>query len=398
MKKIIFSIAIFCCTATAVSAQESDEMKYRRSSLYSILINHTEQKFASEIKEAFLQMPIPEKYNDHDLSVKVVELDKKLKNAKSDDENVLITEFLQENNVASRVVGKWFNRDIYTGACDMELVKERGLYNASAFDKIMAEKSIRSQALILDAGEDLIENTFVLVNDIRYIDKSKTSAVFGGILRVAGAFAGIDLGDAADLIESIKGFKVRINTFLYKLVWDEETAATFYKEQYSSGDDKTKYTNFEEGRGNYKLIYVGKHENAGNNTSFAGINEDQPVLMVRKACQRALDENIVGLQQEFEEFRTKSPILSSAPITASVGLKEGVSKDSKFEVLEVVEDETGSHEYKRVAIIKPRKNLIWDNRYMAAEEGAENAMLGHTTFEKVSGGEILPGMLIREID
>jgi hypothetical protein len=26
-------------------------------------------------------------------------------------------------------VGRWFNRDIYTGACDMELVKERGLYN-----------------------------------------------------------------------------------------------------------------------------------------------------------------------------------------------------------------------------------------------------------------------------
>jgi len=50
-----------------------------------------------------------------------------------------------------------------------------------------------------------------------------------------------------------------------------------------------------------------------------------------------------------------------------------------------------------VGVIRPVKDKIWDNRYMAAEEKAENATLGFTTFEKVSGGSFYPGMLIREM-
>ena len=61
---------------TGIFAQEpvSD---YRRSSIYSVLVNHTDQQFANEIKEAFLQIPVPDKFNDHNLSVKVLTMDKK---------------------------------------------------------------------------------------------------------------------------------------------------------------------------------------------------------------------------------------------------------------------------------------------------------------------------------
>ena len=119
--------------------------------------------------------------------------------------------------------------------------------------------------------------------------------------------------------------------------------------------------------------------------------------MVRKACQRAIDENVVELQHSHEEFRTKTPLLSASPITAYIGMKEGVTTKSKFEVLEVVELEDGKHKYDRVGIIEPIDNLIWDNRFMAAEEGAEGANLGYTTFRKVSGKDFAKGMLIREI-
>lgn len=34
---------------------------------------------------------------------------------------------------------------------------------------------------------------------------------------------------------------------------------------------------------------------------------------------------------------------------------------------------------------------------MTEKEGTEESLLGYTTFEKVSGGDVYPGMLIREI-
>ena len=398
------AIGLIALIAMSVQAQETDA-NYRRSSIYSVLVNHTDQQFASEIKEAFLQIPVPDKFNDHNLSVKVLNLDKKLSGASSEKENPLITEFLNNNKVASRLVGRWFNRDFFTGQCNMELVKERGLYNATEFDKQLASRSARGMAMLQDAGEDLIGNTFVLVNDIRYVDKNKGAKTASSILKVFGsiaaAYTGTNIDDLTDnigdMVETIKGFKVKINTFLYKLEWSDDIATQFYQDQYGAVPDPTKKANFDAARGNYKLKYVGKVESSGGTTSFLGINEDQPVVMVRKACQRAIDENVVDLQRNYEEFRTKSPLVSVEPITAFVGMKEGVTAKSKFEVLEVVELENGKHKYNRVGVIQPIENLIWDNRFMAVEEGAQGATLGFTTFRKVSGKDFSKGMLIREM-
>lgn len=399
---ILLSLALALSVTSNAQAPESN---YRRSSIYSLLVNHTEQKFANEIREAFMQIPVPDKFNDHNLSVKVLNMDKKLAGANKERENPVITQFLDDNRVASRLVGRWFNRDYFTGQCDMELVKERGLYNATEFDKQLAARSARGMAMLQDAGEELIGNTFVIVNDIRYVDKEQRSKTIGGILRVAGglagAFAGVNVSNLADnvsdMVESVKGFKVKINTFLYRLDWNEEQAKLFYQEQYAAQPDAKKRTNFDNARGSYHLTYVGKVESSGGNTSFLGINENEPLVMVRKACQRAIDENVVDLQREYEEFRTKSPLVSVEPLTAYIGMKEGVTAKSKFEVLELVELENGKHKYNRVGVIEPINNLIWDNRFMAVEEGAAGATLGYTTFRKVSGGEFSKGMLIREM-
>jgi hypothetical protein len=406
MKKYILLLLLLISSTIGVIAQNQTANNYRRSSLYQILINHQEQKFAEDIREVFLDIPVSEHFNNHDLSVKIVDMDSKLKKAGSSNENATITEFLETNKIASRLVAKWFNRDFYTGKCDMELIKERGLYNASEIDKIAASHSVRGNALLEDAGEDLIGNTFVIVNDIRYIDKENRgkaiSAGIGILGAVAGAMYGIDLSDLTknlqDMAETLKGFKVKVNTFLYQLVWDDEIATEFYNNQYGITDNSVAKDNFERARGSYKLKYIGKQENAGSNTSFMGVNLDTPTAMVRKACQRAIDDNVAELQHSYEAFRTKTPLISTEPLTAYIGLKEGVSEDTKFEVLESIQKTDGSIEYKRVGIIQPIKNLIWDNRYMAAEENANNATLGYTTFKKVSGDDFYQGMLIREMN
>lgn len=407
MKKTILTLVMGAAVLASYGQTPDDDiMNYRRSSLYSLMVNHTDQQFASEIKEAFLQIPIPDKFNNHDLSVKVLNLDKKLEGANSDKENPVITEFLSNNKVASRLVARWFNRDSYTGNCDMETVKERGLYNATEFDKQLARHSARGMAMLQDAGEDLIGNTFVVVNDIRYIDKSKGSKVVGSFFKVLGQVAAAytgsdsfkDLGDnLGDIAESLKGFSVKINTFLYRLDWNPEQAKLFYQDQYGVDADVVKKENFERARSNYRLKYIGKVESKGGTTSFMGIKEDEPIMMVRKACQRAIDENVVDLQRSYEEFRTKTPLLSAEPLTAYIGMKEGVNAKSKYEVLEVVEMEDGSHKYNKVGEIQPIVGQIWDNRFMAAEEGAVGGNLSYTTFKAISGKNFAKGMLIREI-
>lgn len=48
-----------------------------------------------------------------------------------------------------------------------------------------------------------------------------------------------------------------------------------------------------------------------------------------------------------------------------------------YEVLEVVLLENGSHKYKKVGEIQPIEGQIWDNRFMATEEGAVGSNLNY---------------------
>ena len=135
--------------------------------------------------------------------------------------------------------------------------------------------------------------------------------------------------------------------------------------------------------------------------SFTAKEEKEKVLteaeLDKLAKQRFENfKNLADLQHEYSEFRIKAPLVTTEPLKAYVGMKEDITEKSRFEVLEVVQDEEGRTTYNRVGMIRPVKGKIWDNRYMADEEGSAEAKLDGTLFERVSGSDFQPGMLIRE--
>lgn len=404
MKQYIILLLCSFYTVTLFAQQTgNNENRYRRSALHSILIDHPATEFNEEICDVFLKIPIPDKFDNHDLSVKIINSDKKKES------DVQIESFLKNNAVGRRMAAKWFNRDPETGVCDMNLIAERGLYDATYLDVEFSKMTVRGTAMLEDAGEELIGKTFVLVNDIRYRDRQKTSKIFGEIVKVGGLAAGIatgnsdwvNLGDVmGDMVSKIKGFGVTVTSYLYRLDWNEDNAGIFYSQYYmdENSTDETKRQEFNSNKDLFNLIYVGKQQVASGKTSIEGINTDTPEQMIRKVCTRAIDESIVELQKKHEEFRVKTPLYSVDPvITAKIGLKEGVNERNTYEVLEQLVDENGKTTYKRVGVIRPVKGKIWDNRYMAVEEKAYGADFEATTFRKVSGGNFYPGMLIREL-
>lgn len=398
MKRYIILTIISVAVASVVYGQEDE--KYRRSSIYSICISHDNTTYANEISDVFIHMPVPDKFNNHDLNIKVLSSNDKKEN------NLNITTFLNNNNVARRLVGYWFQRNPTTGECSLDLISERGLYDADYFDVELSKQSIRGEAILKDAGEDLIGNTFVLVNDIRYVDKQKTAAVASGILRglgvIAEAYFGSNISNLAntvsDVVENIRGFRVIVTSYLYQLEWNDTIAAKFYSNYYIApgAKDELKRQAFLSDTSTFKLRYVGVKRIDSGQTSYAGVFE--PVDMIRKVCMRAIDKSVVELQRTYDEFKVKTPIFSVSPyITAKIGMKEGMTEESRYEVLERIKNQDGTISYKRVGVIAPIAGQIWDNRYMATEERSYGSGLTCTTFRKVSGGTFYPGMLIREI-
>lgn len=384
------------------AAAQRDMQRSHRSALCSILVNHTENEYAGQIEKQFLEIPTDDKFNEHNLSVRVATVDH------SDVDDTEIHNFVDRNQIASRLVARWFNRNKLTGVCDLNLIKSRGLYDASAAEHALASQSALGKALLEDAGEQLIGHTYLLMHEITYIDKGRRSSFWGSMLGAAitigAAYAGLDASLANDLgtlgnmtVASLKGFSVKVRSRLYRLKWDDETSARFFATHYKSADDGVPGNLFDSERGLYSLEYIGDVVSKGNTTSFLGINESEPELMIRKACARAMEENVAALQKKYEQFRIKTPVTSVSPVvTAMVGLKEGVTPDSRYEVLEC-ELKDGKTVYNRVGIVRPIPGRIWDNRFMATEEGSSSAAYGCTSFRKESGGQFAPGMLLREL-
>tara|TARA_R110002074_G_scaffold251065_5_gene422693 strand:+ start:586 stop:2934 length:2349 start_codon:yes stop_codon:yes gene_type:complete len=346
-------------------------LKYRRSSLYTLMINDQKRELNNVIRNAFGDTELSPKFNNHNIGPYLIPG----KHGEKDQTQV-IEGYLNKNNVARELVAKWFNRQP-DGSFNMDLVAARGQYNASDLSKQLADNSIRGKALLKDAGTELIGNTFIIVYDYKYTNKEKTAKKRGGFLNaiasVASFIPGADdiasVAQTAKLASDVigKGYYVRTTTYLYKLVWDDETADNFYSNYWvdASNPDSKRSDAFDK-TSMFKLKYVGSEVSRNNlqSTIFTTKSNDQ---LIEIATIRAVDKNIGKLQRTFEEFRVKTPLLSGDPISAKIGLKEGIEKGDKFEVLEQMMDEDGITSYKRVGVIKVDKNNIWDNLYLSDE-------------------------------
>ena len=412
MRKIFSAVLLLLATTVSVKASDTVD-NYRRSSIYSILLQHSGQKYVEDVRDAYMQQPLSDKFNDHSLSIVSLETSC---GAKKYEEEEVISKFLEDNNVAQRMVAKWFGRDKKDGTFDINMLMERGYYDASLHDVQLSSLLQRGSSIMADAGEDLISNTFVIVYDIIYIDKEenaqKTKRILNGVsegLKIVSAFipGGSIVGTVTDLTKSavdmasaisnmISGFSVKINAHLYQLEWNDEIAATFYSQYYieRGHPDPQKAALWPQAASLFKLKYLGSESSVSAKTVARGLYSPQDVI--RKVTLRAVNKSVADLQRSNEVFRVKVPIskVSDDCVYASIGMKEGVQESDIYEVLEAVINEDGYMEYNKVGTVKPVR--IWDNRYMAIEEGAENADIEQTEFEIVSGKGFYPGMLLRQ--
>ncbi len=414
MKKCYVFAALLCMTAPAYAQAPDRETEqtvqakvledesienYRRSSLCQVLVKHSGAAYGETIDSVFHMMGTPDKFNEHDLAVRSIESTaKKARKVKAGvrgtekDPNIAdIDAFISEHDVARELVARWFNRDPETGNFDVDLIVERGYYDASFSAIEQADASLRGRSMLADAGFDLIGKTFMTVNDITFIDKGEQTAkantgirvglsLLGGVASaVTGDSSYQELGDASGklvggIVNEFAGYKVNIITYLYHLDWNEDIQNRFFAEYWIDGqtDDATRAARkaaFEESD-LFTLSYVGHTETSAENVSSKSFSKRPLQEQFLKVCTRAVDKAIVELQREYDEFKVNVPIYAvnaDGTVQVKIGLKEGVNENSRYEVL-MPDRSTGITVYKRVGMLKPVPGKIWDNRFGALEE------------------------------
>lgn len=356
---VIFAVAIVILPRQFfITCQE----RYQRASLTQIMIEHPMYQFNDEIVEAFKALPLNDRFNNHDLGVKSV----RFATQEFTDQTKYISSFIHKSRIGNRAIAKWFKWNKTTGCFCMDLIKERGLYNANNLDREIASRLVRGSSILEDIGEKLIPCTFLIMHDI--------------------CFSGHYSNRQADFNKEGKrsSFTVEVTSYIYSLDWDLTRLEEFYATTYTTGDK-----NFIANR-QYSYTFQSKVSSTYSESSTKLSQKN----LIKKVVGRCLDINIAKLQTNYPDFRIRVPVYSTAPFLADVGLKEGLTEDSRFEVLEVEIDDNNIAKYHRVGIVRPKKGCIADNRYMNDEDSTRKM----TEFCVEEGNDFYPGMLIREIN
>jgi hypothetical protein len=286
----------------------------------------------------------------------------------------------------------------------MQLIADRGQYDASSMQVNIAKGTARGTAALADAGEELIGNTFVVVSKLNFSANEPAARVIRDAAKLAAAnlpAMGKTLAEtAADGVykKTKDGYTVFTSAYLFKLKWNDSIEAVFYNDLWNdpsapSADKKTAFDN-----ANFEMEFVGQSK-ASSMVLFSG-KDRGPEKIIELATIRNVDNVYAKLQKEYDVFKTKTPLYTGFPITAKIGLKEGLEVGDKFDVLEQVMDpETGRTKYVVKGRITVAKGQIWDNRYALADEGSGEEKpqqdIDKTTFN--GGKNYLSGMLIKQV-
>ena len=408
MKKIILFFVLLMLVSTGM-AKDLESNVYRRNSLCQFFISETSTNITgieNALGKTYVEYKIPDKFNDHCLNNHIMSISN-IKETKDDETYIVkkgrmsfgkalattfkeagrqatgnstsqledylnykvpakLYRFCLNEHIANFLIAKWFNASktkVDGSHYNMALIQERGAYNASELEKLRSQESIRGMALLQDAGEELIPNTYV------------TFTMFS--------------------FESISIKKKK------KLKWTENDMNNFYTNYYNEPVEKLlNSTEFE-------IEYLGYHRSKGwfMSKSENVFDPKNDVPLLQQSAYRSMEKSFAELMKKYEDFRVKAPLIDvdGKTITSFIGLKEGVNKKSQFEVLmREYNPSKNRYRYKKVGTIKVDKNRIWDNRYTI--EGVnfkdDDSSLANDNVDRTyfigDTKELAPGMLIRQ--
>lgn len=363
--------------------------------------------------QVFPNIPIPSQFNDHNLDVRVLDFDELKGNvtdaelaqyapkkksgggflgkmAKSaagmetagDDINAefdnyapaVLAKFFNTQNVPAGLIAKWFaydeNRPDNRWALD--LIEDRGLYNFSKEDIMMAANDPALKAKISQTGYDMVNDTYVMAINLRFRSNQAIAQEAGNAAKAIGGMfggAGALIGSAASAIGGVaagEGYAVQAVTNLYKLKWNEDIENVFAEDIVGKNLSLQDLID----KGICELEFIGK-ESARSNVRQSITSKKPMSDLVRQATTKAIDKAIVELQNHHEQFRTAFPVVGgdgNGAIYARIGTKEGLNEKDEYEILEKQEDANGKTIYKSVGSVKAVKGKIMNNEEGAAEE------------------------------
>lgn len=366
--------------------------EYDRIAITYLLLDFGTGNYYNMLKQSFAQVKVDDKYDDNTIKSNILPSPIKREETVNsfvfnprtpDNVSFKIKDALIANHAANAVIAKWFSRK-EDGSFGVELLQQRGLYNATDADVAAANASKLGIAKLMDAGEKLLNNSYIIVMDVN------------DLIDMDEAYNRQQKNSKTTINRIKNGFKATMNAYVFKINFNDTINAIFWSELWADANSpdlqqrKAKFDSY-----NFPLTYCTRTtamvEASQYNTGQALAPKVQASAeqMLVKLLQDGINNNLGAIENNLEEFRVKTAIFSTHPIEAKIGKKEGLKTDHRYFVYEMEMDETGKVIAKRKGVIRATKHIV-DNRGIATGQTATSR------FYQVGGGRLDAGMLLQQ--
>lgn len=383
----VFRLVIVGLLMVIPLALKAQTPQYNRNAL-TVLMLDAGDAASKPFTKLIDSLRIPDKFFDHQLSQRVLPLpDGRRSIMMRDTSKMLFTtssleRYLSGQRIANAMVAKWFSRRP-DGTFSVELLKERGLYNATDNAALVAMASKRGTAGLMDLGMSLVDRSYLIVLD------------FPRLMTMAQMY---DRDSTPADHRILNGFIGTMNAYVLKLEFNEQEAATFFEKLWVSDDipDKAERVRaFDDYNFKLKSVSVFTEEITATQLNpgqkFAPKQQRTDAQLLRSMLEGGFSNIILRLESAREEFKVKAMIHDVKPIAIKIGRKEGLRFDQRYFVYENRQERHGNIYKKRMGVI--RAMSVSDNRVVATGETKPSY------FYQVAGGRLdASGMFVEQMN
>jgi hypothetical protein len=318
--------------------------------------------------DAAMNIKFSDKYFNHNLNSLVLPLGQDFKMLTYDKKRTYLRDMLTKEGVGRKMVAKWFNRQ-ENGMMGLDYVHQCGLYNATDQDVKMAVAAKRGDAFLKDAGQNLVNKTYVLIlvpNDVKSKDDGKT-----------------------------RGWDCQYDFFFYQLIFTPDVVANFYNVWPYEDDDaaakQMKVAAFDTLTFKFADAYSKSFQSASVSETLTNNKKPKSLDQLKSdLANRMYEGSTFLLDKDLEDFRVKVKVEKLHPTRAKIGKKEALKCDQQFFVYQYkLNESTGTVAPVRQAVVRSTSKIA-NNKMVAT--GASPM----SSFYQTYGGTIQEGMILQQ--
>ncbi len=355
MKKF-FTLFVYLFAVALVAhgqekVKETVEAKYDRNALSVIVVTHADQ-YDAQIVNTLKSVVGEGKFDINDIPTKTFAV-----NSPRNGQAPAIDNLVAQNNIGRQIISYIFDRQP-NGTMTARIINERGAYNAKDQDVINAQSSKLGMSELENAGLGLVANSYLLVLDYTKIRLDKNF-----------------LGDTVRMSDVKANF--------YKIVYNEEVQNAVFDTWIDEGEtdaQKTARNNEAYNNLNVKMNPVGSFTVTTSTPDETGW---LPALV-----EGGYNKVITEVENRHDALKVKAAIISTRPLKAKIGSKEGVKNGSRYFAYKTVMNANGTTSSTRTGVVRATK--VADNRYVAT--GKSDA----SEFLQIAGWSVRQGNVLRQ--